>query len=426
MHVAMMGTRGIPARYGGFETAIEQIGPRLVERGHEVTVYCRPDNCGNPDVGRTYLGCQRMVIPGLRTKSLETLTQTALSVGRLVTHRTPDAVIMFNAANSMFLPALRARGIPVATHVDGLEWKRAKWSGAGKAYYRRAEEWAVRWSDALIADAQGIADYYRAEFAAPTELIAYGAPIMSSQSWERIGELGLAPRSYHLVVARFEPENHVDMIIAGYLQSRSELDLVVVGAAPYQPSYTTRISELAAASPRVRLLGSVWDQDLLDELYGNARTYLHGHSVGGTNPSLLRAMGAGAPVLAYDVGFNREVIGPRARVFATPAQLAEQLVIAESDFAATVAYGRAGQLVAAAKYRWDEVADKYSDLVVRLGEGFTIHGPHRPRRIAQESTPAQPRSQSLTPVHSWEDITPATAPAADLRPVADPAPRSRV
>jgi glycosyltransferase involved in cell wall biosynthesis len=335
-----------------------------------------------------------VVIPGVRTKQLETITQTALSVGRLVTHRIPDAVLMFNAANSMFLPALRARRIPVATHVDGLEWQRAKWSGAGQRYYRRAEGWAVRWSDALIADAQGIADYYREEFDAPTELIAYGAQILSHPASERIGELGLRPRGYHLVVARFEPENHVHMIISGYRQANSGLDLVVVGAAPYQPGYTAQVADLAAGDPRIRMVGSVWDQELLDALYANAMTYIHGHSVGGTNPSLLRAMGAAAPVLAFDVGFNREVVGPAVRVFAGPAELAAQITLAESDAEATLAYGRAGQRVVASRYRWDDVADRYADLVQRLAAGYSIHGPQRRRRI-QAPAAAGPAPDAL-------------------------------
>ena len=160
-----------------------------------------------------------------------------------------------------------------------------------------AEALAVRWSDALIADAQGIADYYYAEFHAPTELIPYGAPILSDRS-DQLAELGLTSRGYHLVVARFEPENHVDVIVDGYRRSAATLPLVVVGSAPYADQHTARIHSLA--DERVTFLGGLWDQDLLDQLYGNCATYLHGHSVGGTNPSLLRAIGAGAATIAYD------------------------------------------------------------------------------------------------------------------------------
>ena len=236
---------------------------------------------------------------------METLSHSALSVAHLLRAR-PDAAVVFNSANAALLPVLRAAAIPVATHVDGLEWKRSKWGPTGRRYYRGAESLAVRWSDALIADAVGIQDYYDAEFGAPTHLITYGSKVITERNPDVLGEFSLEPYRYHLVVARFEPENHVDRIVEGYRRSSATLPLVVVGSAPYSDAYTSRVHFLA--DERVRFLGGVWNQDVLDQLYANTLTYLHGHSVGGTNPSLLRAIGAGAACLAYDVGFNREVL----------------------------------------------------------------------------------------------------------------------
>src|SRR5690606_13536381 len=163
------------------------------------------------------------------------------------------------------------------------------------------------------------ADYYRSEFDADTTKIAYGAPINVSDATDELAPLELEPDGYHLVVARFEPENHVREIVEGYVASAARLPLVVVGSAPYASAYTARVR--AAADDRVRLVGAIWNQDQLDQLYRNARTYLHGHSVGGTNPSLLRAAGAGAYPIAYDVAFNREVIGPHGGYFSTPAEV---------------------------------------------------------------------------------------------------------
>ena len=171
----MIGTRGVPARYGGFETAIEEVGRRLADRGHQVLVYCRNPEPDTP-LPNTYLGMRLVELPSVKNRSLETLSHTALSVAHLLRRTHPDAAFVFNAANSPFLPALRAARIPVATHVDGLEWRRGKWGPTGKRYYRAAEALAVRYSDALIADAQGIADYYTEEFNAPTDLLAYGRP----------------------------------------------------------------------------------------------------------------------------------------------------------------------------------------------------------------------------------------------------------
>jgi glycosyltransferase involved in cell wall biosynthesis len=302
-------------------------------------------------------------LPAARTRALETLSHTALSVAHLVLHRA-DAAIVFNAANAPLLPALRAARIPVATHVDGLEWKRAKWGPVGQRYYRVAESLAVRWSDALIADAEGIADYYRAEFEAPTELLTYGAPLVET-GHHRLAELGLAPGGYHLAVARFEPENHVDVIVEGYVRSSAAKPLVVVGSAPYSDHYTARVR--AAADGRVRFLGGVWDQEQLNQLYGNTYTYLHGHSVGGTNPSLLRALGAGAAILAYDVDFNRDVAADAGRYFASPADVAALIDIAEGDPELVEANGvRAREL--GKNYDWDAVAAGYENLALRLAD----------------------------------------------------------
>lgn len=357
-----MGTRGVPARYGGFETAVEEIGQRLAASGHEVTVYCRrPRGSRDEPLPTEYLGMRLVVLPAVRSRAAETLTHTGLSVAHLC-RRGTDAAFVFNAANAPFLPLLRLARIPVATHVDGLEWKRSKWSGAGRRYYRLAESLAVRWSDALIADAQGIADYYRRSFGAPTVRIAYGAPVIDPGG-ARLGELDLASGRYHLVVARFEPENNVLPIVEGYRRSAAELPLVVVGSAPYAHAYTKAVHD--AADGRVRFLGGVWDQELLDQLYAGAVTYLHGHSVGGTNPSLLRAIGAGAPVIAFDVDFNREVLREAGRYFADAADVAERLEEAEADPDSTSDRGKAG-LAEAARYDWDDVAAQYATLAERL------------------------------------------------------------
>ena len=356
MKIAFLGIRGVPARYSGFETAAEEVGRRLVERGHAVTVYCRGRSTGS-----TYLGMRLVHLPTLRLKVTDTLCHTALSLLHLQ-RRPPDVAVIFNAANAPLLPLARARRLPVAVHVDGLEWQRAKWGPTGKRYYRGAERLAVRWGDALIADARGIQQYYLDTYATPSTFIPYGAPILDDARPDLLAPLELAPRRYHLVVARFEPENHVELMVRGFIRSASPLPLVVVGSAPYSAAYTATIRALAESDRRVRLLGGVWDQDLLNALYANATCYLHGHSVGGTNPTLLRAMGAGAPVLAYDVTFNREVLGGTGRFFDDAAALAALIDEEEADETARVARGREGQARAAELYDWDAVTLGYEQL----------------------------------------------------------------
>jgi len=383
--IALIGTRGVPARYGGFETCVEEVGQRLAAAGHAVTVYCRPVT-GEAEQPTRYLGMDLVHLPVVRRRSLETLAHTGLSV----LHRSlagTDVAVVFNAANAPLLPVIKARRIPVVTHVDGLEWRRGKWGPVGQRYYRSAESLAVRWSDALIADAQGIQDYYTAVFGAATELIAYGAPIITDPGSERVRELGFEPGRYHLVVARFEPENHVREIIDGYVASSAELPLVVVGSAPYADEYTAGLR--AAADERVHMLGGLWDTEQVNELYANALTYLHGHSVGGTNPSLLRAAGAGAFVIAHDNPFNREVLGEDAGYFAGPQDVSALVVGAEADPAAAVRRGRRGQQ-AIVRYNWDDVAERYAALCARVAARPRVgRRPSGRRRGEWDALPAQ-------------------------------------
>lgn len=364
MKIAMIGTRGVPARYGGFETAVEEIGSRLAAGGEDILVFCRPSE-GQPTPS-SYRGMRLRWLPALRRRSLETLSHTASSVLQADLRGT-SAAIVFNAANAPFLPVLKVRGIPVATHVDGLEWRRSKWGPAGRGYYRVVESLAVRWSDAIIADADGIADYYAHEFGATSRLIRYGAPDISGIGPDRLAELGLRADGYHLVVARLEPENHVLEIVRGYAASSAELPLVVVGSAPYSAQYSAAIA--AAADDRVRLVGAVWDQELLDQLYAHAATYLHGHSVGGTNPSLLRAVGAGTPTIAFNSVFNREVVAAAGWYFHSETEVAGCLEQAEAD---PVRRRHFGQLLhqRAADYSWDQVADDYLQLCRDLAAGY--------------------------------------------------------
>ncbi|WP_188673063.1 DUF1972 domain-containing protein [Subtercola lobariae] len=385
LRIAMLGTRGVPAAYSGFETAVEEIGQRLVAKGHHVTVYCRT---GAVERHREYLGMNLVHLPAVKSKTMETLSHTTLSALHLFVHRRHDVAFVFNAANAPLVPLIRVRGAATAVHVDGLEWKRDKWSGTGKKYYRLAEQFAVRSADALIADAAGIADYYDHEFGVATELLTYGSTILRSGEHDRLAELGLQPGQYHLVVARFEPENHVDVIVEGYRASVATLPLVVVGSAPYSHEYTQRIQAMAATDARIHLLGGVWDQQQLNQLYANALTYSHGHSVGGTNPSLLRAMGAGTSVLAWNVVFNREVLGENGRYFDTPDELGRLQVAAEADRTGALRRGERLRDRAKARYDWNAVSAGYERLAQMLAAGYSIRGLSKGRRAPVAWNPA--------------------------------------
>ena len=355
-----MGTRGVPAQYGGFETAVEEIGKRLADRGYDVTVYCR-----NPGQTATeFEGMHLVNLPAVRHRMAETLSHTAFSTAHAIAKDHPDVVLLLNAGNAPLLKPLSYAGIPAAIHLDGLESKREKWRGAGAKYYRWAERAAVKWGRAVIADAQAIADYVKHEYGRDCVVIPYGADVIYPSS-DRLGELGVEKDDYHLIVARFEPENHVLDAVHAYRESHETRTLLVVGSAPYSAWYVEKVHDAARNDPRISFVGGVYDQPLLDQLYGNALSYIHGHSVGGTNPSLLRAMGAGAPVLAFDVEFNREVTDGQADFWADADALTALLnSIADGDRHETLqAHRAAGRERILQAYQWDAVTDKYEHLI---------------------------------------------------------------
>ena len=361
-----MGTRGVPASYGGFETAVEEIGKRLAARGYDITVYCR-----NPGQNITeYEGMTLVNLPAVRHRMAETLSHTSLSAARAVIKDKPDVALVLNAGNAPLIKPLKAAGIPVAIHLDGLESKREKWRGAGARYYRWAEKVAVRNGDEVIADAQSIADHVRTLYGRECTVIPYGAEVIDPGS-DRLAEVDVIRRDYHLIVARLEPENHVLEAVHGYLLSEETRPLLVVGSAPYSQWYIDRVNDVAAGHASVRMLGSIYDHELLNQLYANARTYIHGHSVGGTNPSLLRAMGAGAPVLAYDCEFNREVTADRAFFWNDAESLSVILdEVAEGEVDDELAeMSDAGRERITQRYQWDAVTDDYQALIERLAQG---------------------------------------------------------
>lgn len=358
-----MGTRGVPASYGGFETAVEEIGKRLVQRGYDVTVYCR-----NPGQTITeYEGMRLVNAPALRHRMAETLSHTTVSTAHAIIRDRPDVVLLLNAGNAPLLRPLKVAGIPTAIHLDGLESKREKWRGAGAKYYRWAEKASVKWGDEVIADAQAIADHVMREYGRTCTVIPYGAEVIDPGS-DRLGGWDLTPHGYHLIVARFEPENHVLDAVHAYRASHETRPLVVVGSAPYSQWYVDKVHTAARNDPRIRFTGGLYDQELLDQLYANCLTYVHGHSVGGTNPSLLRAMGAGAPVLAYDVEFSHEVTAEQALFWKDAPALTDYFnMLAQNGFDEQLQeFSRSGRQRILDAYQWDAVTDDYEALIRRL------------------------------------------------------------
>ena len=364
MRVALLGTRGIPARYGGFETLAEELSARLAARGHRVTVYTRR-HLAVPGLAE-HRGALVRVLPAIRGKAVETLSHTALSALD-VSRKIADVVLLCNAANAPLLPLLHARGLRVVLNVDGLERKRRKWGAIGRAYYRMCEGLSARWADRVVTDAAVIQRYYRRAWRRDSVMIPYGGDLPAPQGDEALRRLGLEPQRYLLYVSRLEPENNPDRVIEAYRGVPGELPLVLVGGAPYADELQRRLARLAAADRRVILAGPVYG-DGYRQLLFNARAYIHATEVGGTHPALVEAMGAGRIVLYLDNLENREVAGDAAVAFrfAPPYTLTDALRELVADNSRFAPFATAARERVARRYRWDAVTDAYEALLEEL------------------------------------------------------------
>src|SRR3954454_11149689 len=315
MRIAIVGTRGIPAAYGGFETCAWELSTRLAARGHDVTVYCRrgwtDETAAVPD------GIRRRFLPYLPGKYPETVSHTALSVIDGL-FRDYDAMWIGNVANAIVSGIPRLRGTRVVLNVDGIERQRQKCGPVGRAWYAVGERFALVYPNAVVADAEVIRDYYREAYGHETTVITYGAELLDRDPAPDLSRYGLGQDitagRYLLYVSRLEPENQADLVIRAYRGVPGDTPLLIVGDAPYAPEFKAHLSELAAADPRVRLTGAIYGDGYRD-LQRAAMAYVQATSVGGTHPALIEAMGAGNLVLAFGTPENREVLAGTGLLF---------------------------------------------------------------------------------------------------------------
>ncbi len=373
MRIAMVGTRGIPASYSGFETFVEEVSARLVERGHRVTVYCRSTHVDY--AAPVYRGISLVRLPTIRNKYLDTIVHTALSCLHLLPRRY-DIVMMCIAGNSPAAIIPRLGGKPVVLNVDGLDWQRAKWPKPAKWYLQAAEYLATKFPNAMVTDSRTVERYYRRRYHAHAQFIPYGTAERLLPSGETLRRLGLEPRKYVLYVGRLEPENNAHHLVDAFAGLDTEMKCVIVGDAPYASAYIASLKK--SAGPNVIFPGYVFG-DGYWELNSNAIAYAYVSSASGTHPALLEAMACGNCVIANDAPTNLEVIGDAALTY-SGAQGADDLrrqlriVLADSDLRA--AYGRRARQRVTEHYTWERVTDAYEELFARLA-------PSRGRRRRQ-------------------------------------------
>ena len=353
MRIALLGTRGIPANYGGFETFAEELSVRLAERGHEVTVYCRDRN-----IEAQYRGVKLAYMPTIRHKYFDTISHTCLSTFAALLKRF-DVLLFCNAANAVFTWMPRIFGTPTALNVDGLERHRKKWNQLAKNWYLLSE-WLSTWCcSRVVTDAARIQEYYFERYGKTSLFIPYGAEIGKETGTDVLRDLGLEPGKYLLYVSRLEPENNALLVREAFELVSTDMKLALVGNAPYAADYIRQVK--ATSDPRIVIPGAIYGR-AYHQLQSNCFAYIHATEVGGTHPALIEAMGRAAMVLYLNNPENEEAAGEVGIPF-EPATLAETLQramgVSEEE---RLRLGCLAQKRVEERYSWNAVTDEYEQL----------------------------------------------------------------
>ncbi len=362
MKIALLGTRGIPANYGGFETFAEELSVRLAARGHQVTVYCRANVSRTAAAG--YRGVRRVVLPTISHKYADTPAHTLVSTLHLL-FQDCDAALFCNGANAVFTFWPRSIGIPTALNVDGLERKRRKWNAAARSWYLLSERLSTLCPNVVVSDARVIERYYRERYGLDTRFIAYGAETSPVESTAALDELGLEPGGYFLYVSRLEPENNGCLVVRAFERTSCRQKLVMVGDAPYAAEY---IREMRSTTDRrIVFPGAIYGTGYA-ELQAHCLAYIHATEVGGTHPALIEAMGRGCVVLYLDTPENSEAAGACGIAYAkNEKELAARIeAVAAASPGALRRLRQAAAGEAKARYDWERVTDRYERLFLEM------------------------------------------------------------
>jgi glycosyltransferase involved in cell wall biosynthesis len=359
MNIAIVGTRGIPNRYGGFERFAEQISSQLADRGHRVTVYCRrafthPDDVYDKRV-------RRVIVPSLHQKHLDTWVSTFFAAVH-VAFSDNDVVLLCNVANSPFAYIPRLFGKPVVLNVDGLDRKREKWAGLGAQVLHFCEWMSSFSSSQLVTDAKAIHDYYLAKYKSESLIIGYGSE-MPREDYSLNG-MNLEPGRYVLYVSRLEPENNPDLVLRSWRGVRSDWPLVMVGDNRYDPGYLERLKSLG--DERVRFTGAIYG-DGYWALQKHAGVFVFACEIGGVHPALIEAMAASNAVVYLDTPENSETAGDAGlRYEKSEADLTAKLQSLLDDSGVRQQFALQAKQRADALYRWDAIAEKYEKMFSKL------------------------------------------------------------
>ncbi len=365
--LAILGCRGIPAAYGGFETFAEEIAVRLSERDIEVTVYCESSSDRQLD---EYKGIRLKYI---KAPSIGVLTTVFFDIRCLWESRKKfDVVYMLGYGSSLFCFIPRIWGTRVWINMDGIEYKRSKWGTLARVWFRFCESCAMWTANRLIADAESIKEYLLSRHSCDVafSVIPYGADVpVHTDEVSVLSEFEIKPFAYYVVICRLEPENPILEIINGFIASKSQNLLIIFGDISISTAYVQKITSVH--DPRIRFVGTLYNREELYMVRQNARAYFHGHSVGGTNPSLLEALASGNNVVVHDNPFNREVAGQLGKYFLNEEDVTG--IVAEIDSYSEEELRREeARHYIRTKYSWEHIADLYYQLLDRDFEAINM------------------------------------------------------
>ena len=364
MRIAIVGTRGIPAKYGGFETFAQEVSPLLVKAGYVVTVYCDKSELNN--IPSEFNGVKLRQL--WTTKSRNPLLYYYLSVYHGLKEN--DIIIVAGTGGSFFYFLNFFHRKKIITNTDGIESRRAKWSFIKRRLIKLSEILAIRYSDYLIADSKGISQYlldnYPNLVGNKLSTIEYGAPINNTLNSDYLRKYELTVNDYFLVVSRLEPENNLKMIIDGYKLTDNTKHLIIVGNI-IMNDYVKSLLEYQ--SDRVRFIGGVYNNDELSTLRTGAFAYIHGHSVGGTNPSLLEALGSSNICICHNNIFNREVTDNHQLYFSDANELKSRIEEINKQSVTTCFQLKENAVNRIINYyNWRNITNKYISLLKKIVE----------------------------------------------------------
>ena len=365
MNIALLGTRGIPASYSGFETCVEQLGQRLADRGHQVTVYCRSHHIAYE--GSHYKGMRLVKLPTIRNKYLDTMVHSLISSLHALTQRY-DIALYFIAGNSPVTWIPRIVGTKTILNVDGLDWRREKWPTLAKKYIQFAEYLATKLPTTCITDSQVVQGYYQDRFDRTPPYIPYGSDVDIVPPGETLARFGLEPGKYVLFVGRLVPENCAHHLVEAFRDLDTDLKCVIVGDAAYAQEYIASLKASAAADPRIVFTGYVFGRGY-HELGSNAKIFVEASGVGGTHPALVEAMAFGNCVIVHNTPENLETIGDAGLSYdgQTGAEDLKRVLteLLENPDLVQAYSGKARERAATA-YSWGPVTDAYERLCYQL------------------------------------------------------------